>query len=226
MKQTRLNALARDERLLTYLTQNKAIWQSFGPFSDQVTALQKTVDNRRAALSGQQVQTEGVTAAKGDAHKSAIDATLRIARFAASYALAHHDTDLYAQAARSRTYLLRLPDDQSIAVMRQMLDAIAPKIALLKDYGIRHEELEDAQKKIDDAEALRNAPRSVIDTRVVSGKSLAPEERLARYAIKIMDNAIHFFDYTEPKFVAGYWQAHIIIDEGGRHDDNPPASPQ
>lgn len=226
MKQNRLNALARDERLLTYLTKNKAIWQSFRPFADQVSALQQTVANRRAALSGQQVQTEGVTTAKGDAHKSAIDATLRIARFAASYALAHHDTDLYAQAARSRTYLLRLPDDQSIAVMRQMLDAIAPKMERLEDYGIRPEDLDNARKKIEEAEALRNAPRSVIDTRVVSGKSLAPEERLARHTIKIMDNAIHFFDYTEPKFVAGYWQAHIIIDEGGRHEDNPPAASQ
>ena len=226
MKQTKLNVLAMHERVLTFLKKNDSIWQSFEPMLPQVDALRESVERRRQALAGQQVQTQGATTAKSDAQLAAIDQLLRISKFANAYALAIHNTELYAQTMRSRSYLRGLPDDQALAVLRQMHGAIEPYLADLQPYGVTPAQLTEASQAIDKAQELRNAPRSVVDTRKTAGSSIPAQEQAGRQALKVMDKTIHFFDDTHPKFVAGYRNARIIIDDGVRHDPNqahPPA---
>ncbi|RYD53581.1 MAG: hypothetical protein EOP52_05455 [Sphingobacteriales bacterium] len=213
MTQDRLNVLAMHERVLDFLNRHVSIWSSFQPIADQVVVLQNTITARRSALVQQQVQTEGITDRKKDAYRTAINSVLRITKFANSHALANHDTDLYAQTKRSRTYLRELPDDQSLAVLVQMLDAVDAQLPVLQPYGITAMDMANARMDVANAQALRNAPRSVIDTRKTAGSGVGEHQRAGQRALRIIDRTIHFFDATQPQFVTGYRNARIVIDQ-------------
>ncbi len=217
MKQSKLNVLAMHERVLTYFNDHAAIWQSVQPIAVQVAALNTSVVNRWTALVGQQIRTSGATLAKSKAQKAAVETVLRLALFANSYALAYHDTNLYAQTARSRRYLLNLPDDQMLAALTQMLNVMEPVQAVLVPYGVTPGDFTAARDEVAYAQSLRNAARSAIDARKTAGSGIKAEEQAGRQALQIIDRAIHFFDRTQPGFVTGYHHARKIIHEGVRH---------
>lgn len=226
MNRKSLNLLETHERSYKFLMDNAAIWNAYKPMTKPVKDLETAIQTRRAALMGQQQQSEGATKGKQDAQQKAATAVVSLAKFANAYAMANHDTDLYAQTRRSKSYLMELPDAQGVAVMRQMLKSIKPQVEALADYGVTPEDFMKAEQLVAVAEAALSAPRSVVDEKKTAGQNIPAAERLGSSALTFIDRVIHYFEKTNPDFVKTYRNSRVKIDRPGGYDgDDGPQPP-
>lgn len=226
MNQEQQNTLETHERTHEFLTRNTVIWNKYTPLTNPVRDLGTSIQDRKKAATTQQTKTEGATAGKNNAHKKAIETVVWISNLANAYALATNNTDLYAQTARSKSYIRQLPDEQGVAVMKQMLAAITPHMTPLVPYGISAADLTAAQNAVAAADTQLTAPRTVVDSKKTAGQGIAPAERTGRASLKLIDKLILYFEKTNPEFVRNYFNTRVKIDRrGGGGGTQSPTTP-
>ncbi len=224
MEQRSLNILGMQDGVGDYMTQNAASYAGYAPIGPQVTALILTVTNRKLLLTGQQTQSQGATVTKSTAQKKASQQVADIAALANGYSLVVNDTDLYVQTKRSSSYILSLPDDQGVAVMKQVLAVVGANAAALVPYGIVSADLTAAQAAVAAAETMLNAPRKVISKKKTEAQLIRVEERAAAAILRILDRLMKYFKRRNPAFYLGYLNARVVVDLGGG-GSTPPQAP-
>ena len=194
----------------TIFKDNKALGQAFLDLNTVIVAME-------TALAAQQRRTEGVTEDKEDAEDHAITLVLELAGAARAYALDHEDHDLYTKLDYSRNSLDRMPENQRLATLINMVTAIQLIAPQLTDAGVDSNEIMETSSAVTTFRDLMIAPRDVIDTRKTATDSLPELRKQARKLLEKSDSLMIRYRRTYPAFVNQYENARIVIYTGVRH---------
>ncbi len=221
MNQKQQNRLMMNKAVANLNKDNQEIWQRVPAFARAQEELVASIMGRDKAAQVQSVPTTGATTGKQADAADAIDKILSLAKSCAAYAMETANHDLYARMSFAKYLLLRMPDNEQVATLTEMMRQIDAHAEQLGDYGVTKEAVAAAHAALDRVDTGITAPRSITDAGAAATKSVLQWEAQSYHALGIMDRLVHVFAEKSPDFVRQYRQARIIVDSGMRHDNNP-----
>ncbi len=223
MEQKDQNRLSMWKAVAHHLEANKAIWRHTPPFQRAVTALEDAIDAASEALRHQIAAGGGSRDDKETREEQAIDQVLRIAQSAKAYAMEEGDHALMAAVDYSRNALGRLPQNELVEKLRQMVAVAAVRSRALLEYGITKGEYEAALHAIEAYDQAITAPREAVAGRKAVTASVPALMKAGADILVRLDNLVHLFEAAHPQFVEAYKANRIIVDAGRRGSGDGPA---
>lgn len=219
MNQKDLNRLNMWKAVYAILQQYKDVWKGNAPFSAAVDELKALIDAAGEADKKQKAgKTTGITKDKESLADIAIASTTKVTKVARAYALKERDHKLYAAVNYDKGILDNTPLDELEARLQGMLDAALTVKDKLGDYGLPERADTDAAAAIEEFKKETPATRAAIAGRKAVTGSVPDIIRAGRQKLLFMDDLVHLYD-EPPAFASTYKAARVIVNAGGRHED-------
>jgi hypothetical protein len=174
--------------------------------------------------SGAQLVSPNLTGIAIDKNVSKKDLSREAATMAGriyAFASKNGNNTLKQQADLAESDFLRLKDAELAPACQAIHDLAETNKVALKDYGVTDEKLAALQTKIDAYAAAVPKPRSAIAGRKTTKANIRQLFKQAdAVLIDQMDRLVNDFAADHPEFVAGYFNARIIVDPKSKPKEN------
>lgn len=226
MNKQETNRLVMMQALLSYLKQNRSIWQNSPIVVDAVNALEEITGSIELIRKSTGINQTGLVAEKKSLKGILISRTYQLVSPIFALASKTHDVVLKAKVGFSKSELEAQRDGELASTCKSMVEIARTYLAALAVYGITENELNELEELITSYEISLTSPRVTVSQRKASNEKLKGlfadsivllNEQLKRLMIR--------FETTNPEFYAGYLNANKVVDYGTRYEklDEPEA---
>lgn len=203
-----------------------ATWTPLVPYTSAHTDLLTHLGTVEDKIEVQEKPLEGITKEKAKRKLLMVDGVLTIAQAVYAYATDQDDLELQGKTNYSRSSLIEGRD----AVVGQRCQGVMTEAttlgAALVPYGVTAAELTAGQTLVDEYVAVVSAPRTAVTIRKGATEALAEEVKVCMDILNNrMDKLMPQFRAAAPAFYKEYFNARIIVDLGGKEEDEEPAPP-
>lgn len=210
--------------VLTVCAKYVAAWTGVVGFKKAHDELVTNVASIENASKVQETNMKGAALDKRFKREAMTAKAIEVARGVFAYAEDNGDLVLREQMNLSANDLNRKRDSVVSALAQGVHDVANGIVAGLSDYGLVPADLSDLQGKIDAYVAVVSAPRNA--TGVRKGAT-AEINALVKDSMKIlnnrMDKLMPEFEQSHPEFFQEYFDARIIVDNGGSQSNDADA---
>lgn len=218
MKQTQTNRVTMFKTTTAVLAENNSVWKDMAPF---VAAVQDS-DNVIAAIDQsaqtQETPTTGVAVDKHSARDTLEDVLFLTCQALVVIGTTGNDNDLVALTDLTPTSLHRLGDEELANRATTILERANTKKTDLAAFQVTQANLDELAQALQDFKSSKQRPREAVTVRAAETQSLASlirqENEILRNRI---DPMVNLFRRSNPKFVAAYRSARVVIDRPATH---------
>ncbi len=216
-QQTRyLNAF---NNLAFCLSENQEVWANNSPFQRWVGHL---LTNNKAivALSTTKgTSSRGATEAKNRLKASIAQHGSTICSYAADYAVATGNTELFALVNYSASDISYLRDAEVLGFINGVVEAVTPLVSLpgFKDYPVTAEDLDNIANEAGDFNKMLGKNKNIIISSRVASHQIDALIKDNRNVIIRLGKLVSIFQKDAPGFVEAFYEAKKIDTTGIHH---------
>ena len=204
-----------------HLAAYKQTWNGNEPFSEASEQLEQAIGQARDALDVQALSSRGVTTDSILLKQEAINRTVAIARCTRAYARDVRNSELLSAVDYGRGPLLTMSHHELAAQLRTIINAARTQGEALRRFGVTPEDCDAALEAVVAMEGAQSFVRTAITSRKAVTMNVPAIIAAGRAALAKMDDLVHLFGQTDPKFVSGYKTARRIVHAASRSKDDP-----
>lgn len=220
------NKLVMLRAVMSFLMQNKAIWQESVPIVEAVNELKSLIlqieENRQIAMAS----SAGFVTEKHKQQEILIEKLYELSSMLFAYAVHTGDTVLQSKVDFRISDLKNLRDGELALSCRNVLALGLAHEAPMVEYNIGSDKLNTIQTLITKYEQNVPAHRVTVSERKTANEKI---KTLLESALRItydqIDRLMVQFKSTVPDFYASYMNARKIVNYGIRHEKKEPKEP-
>lgn len=213
------NKLVMMEALLSFLKQNKAIWQNSVPFAAAVEELEKLVAAIKLTRQSTDVDQSGLVVEKKSLKANLVSKDFELASQIYAMACQTKDNVLQAKVNITKSELEAMRDGELATTSKSLADLGRTHLEVLAPYDITEEEIDSHDELIKMYEKSLPTPRLSVNER--KGNNLKLKGLFASSKVILNDQLKRMmvrYEKSAPDFYAGYLNASKVVDYGLRHE--------
>lgn len=218
MEKKQTNRVTMFKTVAGYLGENNSVWSAMGPFATAAGQLQGKIDAIDEAAQKQETPTTGAAADKAFARDSLEDALFLACEALGVMAATSNDNDLLALTAVSPSSLHRFTDEELTNRAATVLEKTNTQKTSLAALHVTQANIDELSQALQNFKAAKEKPRQTTAGRAAETSSLPSLIRDANDILRNqIDRLVNLFRRSNPKFVAGYKSARVIVDRAATH---------
>jgi len=209
----------------SYMAEQHDVWSTMVPLQTAMTELDAKIAEIDAAAQKHETP-HGATADKADARDALEDATFLMCEALGVLAHGTGDNDLVALTRVTRTLLDRMGVEELSNRATAVLAQANARRAELVTYQVTQANIDELSAALTEFNQAKAGPRTATAERAVLTESLPKLINEANDILKNrIDRMVSLFSRTNPRFVAGYESARVIVDRVATHKAKAAAAP-
>lgn len=213
------NTLKMLKALLSFLEENKTIWQNSEPFSAAVAALKSMVEEIDYLRGITGIDLSGRVDEKNTFRKAVQEGTLALASQIYAMAAAKKDKVLMKEVNFSKSDLDSQRDDELVATCITIIAIARANLTDIAKYNITETGLVALEEQNADYNASITSPRKSVSNRKVQNERLQALIADTKTLLKDQLNRMAInYAKTEPIFYAAYMNTKSVVNYGTRYE--------
>ena len=218
MDKAQTNRVTMFKTVAGYLGENNSVWSAMAPFATAVQELDGKIDAIDESAQKQETPTTGAAADKAFKRDSLEDALFLTCEALGAMAATSNDNELLALTAVSPSSLHRFTDEELANRASTVLEKANAQKTSLAAFHVTQANIDELSQALQNFKTIKEKPRQTTAERVAETSSLPSLIRDANDILRNrIDRLVNLFRRSNPKFVAGYKSARVIVDRAATH---------
>lgn len=178
------------------------------------------------AAQNQQTPTTGAAVDKASARDGLESVLFLTSEALGVFATTGNDNDIVALTDLTPSTLHKFGDEELANRATTVLETVNAKKTDLAAYHVTQAKIDELTHALQVFKTSKQKPRQVVAGRTAETQSLASLIRDARGLLRNkIDRLVNTFQLSDPKFVAAYRSARVIVDRPATHASPKPPTP-